>query len=41
MYVKYLFYKYIVDSQNSLSFTCGYFNYLCCKHIKNNRMKKM
>ena len=41
MHVKYLSYRYIVDSQNSLSFICCCFNYLYCKIIKNNRMKKV
>lgn len=34
MYVKYLFYICIVDSQNSLSFICCCFYYLCRKDIK-------
>ena len=34
MYVKYLFYRCIVDSQNSLSFICCCFYYLCRKDIK-------
>lgn len=41
LHVKCLFYRYIRKCQISLSFICCYFNYICCKNIKNNQMKKV